>query len=139
MTMFVIFALSLNAQQEVFRVKFTVTDAYCYNNGKISYALTDAEGEVLDSLPEGLSMVRAYYFAEAPDTMHYSGSYYSGGYDTLTFNNGTYTIGVEGLLDNGTIHQGGYPYGDFREHDLPEANGVHVRPLFHGWKLFAGG
>ena len=123
MTMFVIFALSLNAQQEVFRVKFTVTDAYCYNNGKISYALTDAEGEVLDSLPEGLSMVRAYYFAEAPDTMHYSGSYYSGGYDTLTFNNGTYTIGVEGLLDNGT---GGFIRVD--THTVISVNTTYQKP-----------
>lgn len=105
MMMFCILATSLQAQQEVFRVKFSVTDANCYNNGKISYALRDANGEVLDTLPNGLSLVRAYYQTGPEDSLHYSGWYYSGGYDSITLNNGTYIVGVEGLLDDGA---GGY-------------------------------
>ena len=103
--MFCFIATSLWAQQDVFRVKFSVTDAYCYNNGKISYALTDENGETLDSLPDGISLVRAYYQTGPNDSVHYSGWYYTGHYDTLTLNNGTYIVGVEGLLDDGA---GGY-------------------------------
>ena len=52
---------SLQGQERPFHVSFSVTDASCYNNGKIAYALTDPEGNVLEILPEGLSQVRAYY------------------------------------------------------------------------------
>lgn len=105
MMVFAICTTSLRAQQAVFRVKFSVTDAFCYNNGKVLYALTDLDGKVMDSLPNGLSMVRSYFLSGMSDTVHYSGWYYSGGYDTITLNTGTYTIGVEGLLDDGL---GGY-------------------------------
>ena len=105
MMMFCFIATSLRAQQEIFRVRFSITDAYCYNNGKISYALTDENGEAIDSVPDGISLVRAFYTLGPGDSLHYSGWYYTGGYDTITLNNGTYIVGVEGLLDDGA---GGY-------------------------------
>lgn len=88
-----------------FRVQFSVVGATCYNNGKVVYALTDGAGKALDSLPPGLSQVRAYYKLTPADSAHYSGWYYSGGTDTLTVNYGTYTVGVEALLADGA---GGY-------------------------------
>lgn len=126
MMMLAVCATKVQAQQHVFRVKFIVTDAYCYNNGKVSYALTDLNGEVLDSLPDGLSMVRAYYQSDLADTIHYSGWYYTGGYDTLTLNNGTYTIGVEGLQDDG---KGGYVRVD--THTVLVVNTTYQKPEAH--------
>lgn len=136
MMLLTFYTTTVEAQHHIFRVKFTVTDANCYNNGKVSYALTDLNGGVLDSLPDGLSLVRAYYLTEGSDTTHYSGWYYTGGYDTLTFNNGTYTIGVEGLMDNG---MGGYVRVDTHTiitvnttYQKPEAHSLGERPLNHG-------
>ena len=126
MMMLAVCATKVQAQQHVFRVKFIVTDAYCYNNGKVSYALTDLNGEVLDSLPNGLSMVRAYFQSDLADTIHYSGWYYTGGYDTLTLNNGTYTIGVEGLQDDG---MGGYVRVD--THTVLVVNTTYQKPEAH--------
>ena len=95
---------SLQGQERPFHVSFSVTDASCYNNGKIAYALTDPEGNVLEMLPEGLSQVRAYYKLSESDSAHYMGWYYMGGTDTMTVNSGNYIVGVEGLLEEG----GGY-------------------------------
>lgn len=88
-----------------FRVRFSVVDATCYNNGKVLYALTDVSGTVFDTLPPQLSQVRVYYKLSEADSAHYAGWYYAGGTDTMTFNYGTYIVGVEGLLADST---GGY-------------------------------
>lgn len=116
-------AITLQAQQDVFRVKFMVTDASCYNNGKIAYALIRSDGEALDSLPQGLSMVRGYYFHVGSDTVHYSGRYYSGGYDTLTLNSGTYLVGVEGMVSDG---RGGFVRVD--THTVILVNTTYQKP-----------
>ena len=97
-----VFGISvLHAQEVPFQVVFSVTDASCYNNGKIAYALVDTFGNALEALPEGLSQVRAYYKLSASDTAHYVGWYYTGGTDTMTINSGNYIVGVEGLLAEG--------------------------------------
>ena len=93
---------SLRGQEIPFHVTFSVTEASCYNNGKIAYALTDSEGNVLETLPERLSQVRAYYKLSESDSAHYVGWYYMGGVDTLTVNSGNYIVGVEGLLEDGS-------------------------------------
>lgn len=99
-------ATALSAQEnDGFHVHLSVVDATCYNNGKVLYALVDSFGEALDSLPPGLSQVRAYYKFSETDSAHYAGWYYDGGTDTLTVNYGTYIVGVEALLENGL---GGY-------------------------------
>lgn len=95
----------MHAQDIPFKVRFSTAAASCYNNGKILYALTDSEGEIMDSLPAGLSQVRIYHRLSLADTIHYAGWYYTGGLDTLTIGEGTYIVGVEGLLDDGG---GGY-------------------------------
>lgn len=105
MLMLSLCALFVNAQNVPFRVRFSTSAASCYNNGKIIYALTDSGGAVLDSLPEGLSQVRAYHRLSASDTVHYAGWYYNGGTDTLTIGTGSYIVGIEGLLSDG---HGGY-------------------------------
>ena len=96
-------ATTLSAQENNdFHVHFSVMDATCYNNGKVLYALVDSVGAVLDSLPPGLSQTRAYYKLFEGDSAHYAGWYYVGGTDTLTVNYGTYIVGVEALLDDGS-------------------------------------
>lgn len=102
LTMMLFCAMLTQAQNVPFHVRFSTSAASCYNNGKIIYALMDSQGAVLDSLPDGLSQVRIYYRLPNSDTIHYSGWYYTGGEDTLTINNGTYVVGVEGLQDNGS-------------------------------------
>ena len=52
------------AQDCPFRVKMTVIPATCYNNGKVAYALVDANDNVLTTPPAGLTQVRAYYINE---------------------------------------------------------------------------
>ena len=97
------FATALSAQENNdFHVRFSVVDATCYNNGKVLYALVDSLGTALDSLPSGLSQIRAYYKLSEADSAHYAGWYYAGGTDTLTVNYGTYIVGVEALLDDGS-------------------------------------
>lgn len=83
-----------------FHVQFSVSDATCYNNGKVMYTLTDSSGTALDSLPQNMSQVRIYYKMNDTDSAHYAGWYYSGGTDTLTINYGTYIIGVEALVED---------------------------------------
>lgn len=102
LTMMIFCAMLTQAQNVPFNVRFSTSAASCYNNGKIVYALTDSEGMALDTLPAGLSQVRIYYRLPNSDTIHYSGWYYTGGQDTLTINSGTYVVGVEGLVDNGS-------------------------------------
>jgi hypothetical protein len=89
------------SQNNTFRVQFSVVDATCYNNGKVIYGLENDAGELLDSVPAGLSNVRIYYKQNMSDSVQYSGTYYSGGLDTLNLNHGTYTVGVEALKDDG--------------------------------------
>ena len=96
------------AQDCTFKVKFEVIPATCYNNGKVAYALTDGSGNVLTTMPADLSDVRAYYIEEGDTTKHYSGIYLTNavmaaqnGWDTLTIDYGTYTIGVEGICGSG--------------------------------------
>jgi len=93
-------ATALTAQENYsFHVQFSIVDATCYNNGKVVYALVDSTGMVLDSLPPGLSQVRAYYKFSETDSAHYAGWYYDGGTDTLTVNYGSYIVGVEALSE----------------------------------------
>jgi len=95
-----IVTMTLSAQENnIFRVQFSIVDATCYNNGKVVYALVDSAGMVLDSLPPGLSQVRAYYKMSELDSVHYAGWYYSGGTDTLTVNYGNYIVGLEALFE----------------------------------------
>lgn len=112
-----LFLLNITKAQECpLRVRFNVTPATCYNNGKVAYALTDASGNILTTaVGTGLSEVRIYYKANETDSAHYSGSYLVGqrgitpdgqmlstsGWDTLTIDYGTYIIGVEALCWDG--------------------------------------
>lgn len=93
------------AQTCPFKVQFSVTDATCYNNGKVAYALTDGSGNVLTSLPDGMSNVRIYYKTNESDSANYGGWFYDGGWDTLTINYGTYIVGLEAMCSDGN---GGY-------------------------------
>lgn len=88
-------------QNNNLRVQFAAIDATCYNNGKVTYALLDNQGNVLDVLPPGTSNVRVYYKQSGSDSIHYAGWYYNGGTDTINLNYGTYTVGVEALLFDG--------------------------------------
>ena len=102
----VLFAGVLRAQDCPFKVKFTVTPATCYNNGKVAYALVDDAGEALTAIPPGLSDVRIYYKISEDDSAHYGAYYHStGGWDTLTIDYGEYIIGVEAACPDGL---GGY-------------------------------
>lgn len=98
------------AQDCPFRVKFEVTPASCYNNGKVAYAMTNSSGEVITSAGS-FTEVRAYYIEQGDTAKHYSGRYlvnasgnmvYPNGWDTLTVDYGTYTIGVEALCWDGS-------------------------------------
>ena len=99
-----VFVIVTKAQNCPFNVKFTVTDATCFNNGKIAYWLEDDDGVmILEGAlqTKGLSMVRIYSKVNPTDSVHYSGNYYRGGVDTFLIDHGTYIIGVEGLCDDG--------------------------------------
>ena len=63
------------AQDCPFKVKFEVTPASCYNNGKVAYALVDASDNVLTSAPAGLREVRIYYIMQGDSVKHYSGGF----------------------------------------------------------------
>ena len=98
------------AQDCPFRVKFEVIPATCYNNGKVAYAMTNSSGEVITSAGS-FTEVRAYYIEQGDTAKHYSGRYlvnasgnmvYPNGWDTLTVDYGTYTIGVEALCWDGS-------------------------------------
>ncbi len=98
------------AQDCPFRVKFEVIPASCYNNGMVTYAMTNSAGEVITSAGS-FTDVRAYYIEQGDTTKHYSGRYlvdasgnmnYLSGWDTLTVDYGTYTIGVEALCWDGS-------------------------------------
>ena len=105
-----VFVIVTKAQNCPFNVKFTVTDATCFNNGKIAYWLEDDDGVmILEGAlqTKGLSMVRIYSKVNPTDSVHYSGNYYRGGVDTFLIDHGTYIIGVEGLCDDVyLIHKG---------------------------------
>ena len=88
------------AQDCPFRVKFEVIPATCYNNGMVTYAMTNSAGEVITSAGS-FTEVRAYYIEQGDTAKHYSGRYlvnasgdmvYPNGWDTLTVDYGTYTI-----------------------------------------------
>lgn len=111
------------AQEVPFHVRFSTGVASCYNNGTIVFALTDSDGTVLDSLPDGLSLVRIYHRSAPDDTIRYSGRYYSGGFDTLTMNSGTYLVGVEGLWYDGN---GGYMRVDTQT--VIEVTTTYIKP-----------
>jgi hypothetical protein len=94
-----------------FRVKMTVIPATCYNNGKVAYALVDANGDVITNA-SGLNFaeVRAYYIEQGDTVKHRTGlglvntagnMIPASGWDTLTIDYGTYTIGVEGICGSG--------------------------------------
>ena len=90
-----------SAQNCNLKVQFTITPASCYNNGKVAYALFDADNNIVTSASElGLHDVRIYYKVNEGDSAHY-GHFYTGGWDTLTIDFGTYVIGVEGLCSDG--------------------------------------
>lgn len=94
--------MSIWAQDCNFKVRFTVTPATCYNNGKVAYALIGENGEPVSDAAEiaslRLSQVRIYHKANISDTSNYS-PYYTGGWDTLVIDHGTHIIGVEGLCE----------------------------------------
>lgn len=102
------FVIVTKAQSCSFNVRFTVTDATCFNNGKIAYCLLDENG---NPIPENsltnyhLRNVRIYSKVNESDSVHYAGVYYRGGVDTFVIDHGTYIIGMEGLCEDG---QGGY-------------------------------
>ncbi len=109
------------AQDCPFKVKFEVTPASCYNNGKVAYALVDASDNVLTAAPAGLREVRIYYIMQGDSVKHYSGGFLvnaagvmtsANGWDTLNINYGDYTIGVEGKCVNTT------PYTQLDTHKL---------------------
>ena len=86
----------VSAQDCGFKVKFEVIPASCYNNGKVAYALLDANGNpILNAATMNLGDVRIYYKVNEEDSIHY-GHYYTGGWDTLVMDYGSYIIGVEG-------------------------------------------
>jgi len=100
---------SANAQTCPFKVRLEVIPASCYNNGMVAYAMTNSSGEVITSAGS-FTEVRAYYIEQGDTTKHYSGRYlvdasgnmnYSTGWDTLTVDYGTYTVGVEALCWDG--------------------------------------
>ena len=62
------------AQDCPFRVKFEVIPASCYNNGMVTYAMTNSAGEVITSAGS-FTDVRAYYIEQGDTTKHYSGRY----------------------------------------------------------------
>ena len=119
-TLFLIVAFCLLGWRSVaqdcpFKVKFEVIPASCYNNGKVAYALLDESGNVLSTLPEGLSEIRAYYISEGDTAKHYSGLYLTdsvmaaqGGWDTLVVDYGTYTVGLEAICTHSSSSPGGY-------------------------------
>lgn len=89
------------AQDCTLKVQFNIIPASCYNNGKVAYALLDADNNIVASASElGLHDVRIYYKVNEGDSAHY-GHFYTGGWDTLTIDFGTYIIGVEGLCSDG--------------------------------------
>ena len=98
------FAMVTKAQNCPFHVKFTVTDATCFNNGKIAYWIEDDDGIMLTEstfLTSGLERVRIYTKVNETDSTHYSGTYYKGGVDTFLVDHGTYIVGVEGACWDG--------------------------------------
>ena len=97
----VLASTAMFAQDCQFKVRFRTIDATCYNNGKVVYALLDASNNVITSLPANLSDVRIYYKASANEDPHYNNTYYTGGWDTLTIDYGTYTVGVEAACSTG--------------------------------------
>ena len=102
------FVLTSIAQDCLFNVRFSVTDATCFHNGKIAYCLLDENGNPIaeNSLSDyHLRNVRIYSKINESDSTHYSGMYYKGGVDTFLIDYGTYIIGVEGLCEDG---HGGY-------------------------------
>jgi len=85
----------VSAQDCGFKVKFEVIPASCYNNGKVAYALLDANGNpISDASAYGLEDIRIYFKVNAHDSASY-GDYYAGGWDTLVIDYGNYIIGVE--------------------------------------------
>lgn len=95
--MFLLVSVAAYAQNCTFKVKFTVTPASCYNNGKVAYALFDTAGNVVSSPADvGLESVRIHYKENEGDTTKY-GNFYTGGWDTLMVDYGRYIVGVEGL------------------------------------------
>ena len=98
------------AQNCPFRIRTEVTPATCYNNGMVTYAMTNSAGDVITSAGSFTEM-RAYYIEQGDTAKHYSGRYlvnaagnmvYPNGWDTLTIDYGTYTIGVEALCWDGS-------------------------------------
>ena len=95
--MFLLVSVAAYAQNCTFKVKFTVTPASCYNNGKVAYALFDTAGNVVSSPADvGLESVRIYYKENEGDTIKY-GNFYTGGWDTLMVDYGRYIVGVKGI------------------------------------------
>ncbi|MBR4788034.1 MAG: hypothetical protein IK013_09215, partial [Bacteroidales bacterium] len=88
-------------------VIFSTINATCSGNGKIVYALTDDDGNILaDSTAMAnahLSSVRLYYKAHENDPNMYR-DWYKGGFDTLLIDPGFYFVGVEGIYYNEHVH-----------------------------------
>ncbi len=91
----------MSAQDCSFNVGFTTKTATCHNNGKIAYALVDRYGKALPEVPSNLSAIRIYFKKNENDAANYKSTYYTGGWDTLTINPGTWIVGVEAICTQG--------------------------------------
>lgn len=89
------------AQTCPFKVRFDTISATCYNNGKVLYALVDDGGNALSTVPGDLTNVRIYYKTSESDSAYFGNHYYTGGWDTLTIDYGSYIIGMEAACPDG--------------------------------------
>ncbi len=89
------------AQTCPFKVRFDTISATCYNNGKVLYALVDDGGNALSTVPGDLTNVRIYYKTGESDSAYFGNHYYTGGWDTLTIDYGSYIIGMEAACPDG--------------------------------------
>ena len=123
--------LTLQAQDCPFKVRFSVVDATCFNNGKVCYSILDEYDQpITDITTTGLSQVRIYHRLHENDSAQYSISYYLGGVDTLQIDYGTYFVGVEALCSDG---HGGYIKKDTQtvltintSYAVPTASAIYV-------------
>lgn len=88
------------AQDCPFKVQMNVIPATCYNNGMVAYTLVDDAGDPLSAAPNGIGDVRIYYKLSEADSAQY-GANWTGDWDTLLVDYGTYIVGVEASCADG--------------------------------------
>lgn len=133
LSLFVLTMSGVFAQASAFRANFSVTDATCFNNGKIAYSVVDGNGNPVNSAyleAAGLSKIRLYHKVHEADSAQYSASFYTGGVDTFLIDYGTYIVGLECLLADG---HGGFVRLDTQtvltvntSYVVPEVSGILV-------------